>query len=387
MLLLWLRLLVLWWLGLRMLRGCPSKTQPTGHSRRVSVVIPAYNEAAVIVATLRSLRCSSLPPWEVIVVDDGSSDQTAELAQNELCRLPRGVLLCLPRNGGKAAALNTAIQTCRGDLVLTLDADTRPEPDALATAVAWLEKEQGDAAAFLIQAQPTAGWLTTLQRQEYQNGLNVERAGQAALGAIAILPGAASLFRRSVLLETPFSCRTRAEDADLTLHLARRGCRLGLAVGARASTLVPSTFANLLRQRTRWMTGHLQCGLHHGVTREGTTGRFRWLTLPNFQLATLVVPLGVLALIGVVAAGCTCMLRLGWIQVVTITTAILYLQRLSCWLMDRQESPPWHAVVMEPLMSGVMGSLSFVLALRTLLPVQNRTGNSARKRAGWRTAR
>jgi cellulose synthase/poly-beta-1,6-N-acetylglucosamine synthase-like glycosyltransferase len=273
--LLWLRLLVLWWLGLHVLHGGPSGPSLPRQTCRVSVVIPAYNEADVIVATLRSLRCSSLTPWEVIVVDDGSSDQTGDLAQGELKSLARGMLLRHSRNRGKAAALNTAIEACCGDLVLTLDADTRPEPDALAAAAAWLEAEDADAVAFLLEAEVSPGLMTSLQRQEYQNALNVERAGQAALGAIAILPGAATLFRRTVLLDSPFSCRTRTEDADLTLSLSRKGRQLGLATSATAVTLVPRTFANLLRQRKRWMTGHLQCGLRHGLTKKAATLRFR----------------------------------------------------------------------------------------------------------------
>lgn len=292
-----------------------------------------------------------------------------------------------PHNRGKAAALNTAIQACRGDLVLTLDSDNRPEPDALAAAAAWLDAEGADAGAFPLLAQPAPGRQTTLQREENQNALNVERVCQPGLGSIAILPGAATLFRRSALLETPLSCRTRTEDADLTLSLGRKGRRLGFAVGSRAVTLVPRTFTNLLRQRTRWMTGHLQCGLLHGLTREEATLRFRWLTLPNFQLATLVVPLGVLTLIGVVAAGRTCLLQLGWVQVVAITTAIVYLQRLSCWLLSHQDRPPWHAVVVEPLLTGLMGSLSFLLALRRLVLMQCKKQNLAKNGAGWKTTR
>ena len=215
----------------------------------------------------------------------------------------------------------------------------------------------------------------------------MERAGQAALGAIAILPGAATLFRRSVLVETPFSCRTRTEDADLTLSMGRKGRPLGFAVGARAVTLVPRTFANLLRQRIRWMMGHLQCGLLHGLTREAATLRFRWLTLPNFQLATLVVPLGVLVLIGVLAAGRTCLLSLGWIQVVAITTTILYLQRLSCWLLSRHGRPPWQTIVLEPLLSGLVGSLSFLIALGTLMGVWRGRRKENGAEVGWTSPR
>jgi cellulose synthase/poly-beta-1,6-N-acetylglucosamine synthase-like glycosyltransferase len=79
--------------------------------------------------------------------------------------LARGILLRQPRNRGKAAALNTAIEACCGDLVLTLDADTRPEPDALAAAAAWLEAEDADAdaVAFLLEAEVSPGLMTSLQ--------------------------------------------------------------------------------------------------------------------------------------------------------------------------------------------------------------------------------
>jgi hypothetical protein len=80
------------------------------------------------------------------------------------------------------------------------------------------------------------------------------------------------------------------------------------------------------------MMGHLQCGLRQGLSKEAANIRFRMLTLPNFLLATMVVVLGVMVLIGVLAAGRTCVLRLEMIQVVAITTTIIYLQRLSCWL-------------------------------------------------------
>ena len=74
------------------------------------------------------------------------------------------MLLRHPRNRGKAAALNTAIEACCGDLVLTLDADTRPEPDALAAAAAWLEAEDADAVAVLLETEVSPGLMTSLQR-------------------------------------------------------------------------------------------------------------------------------------------------------------------------------------------------------------------------------
>jgi cellulose synthase/poly-beta-1,6-N-acetylglucosamine synthase-like glycosyltransferase len=387
-LLLWFRLVVIWWLGLAFLKDQSENSNVLERDPQVSVVIPAFNEADLIVETLRSLRASSLSPREVILVDDGSRDQTADLAQAELKAFDRGLLLKHPFNVGKAAALNTALQECQYDLVLTLDADTRLEPDALAAAASWLEAKNVDAVGFLIETTRDKRWITQCQQQEYLSSLNVERAGQAILGTISILPGAATLFRRSVFQGIRYSSHTRTEDADLTLSLSRRGLSLHLAKAAKAVTYVPTSLPNLLRQRCRWMTGHLQCGWQHWLTKDAASLRFRLFTLPNFALSTLVAPLSVLVLFFLMNIGRTCLLGLGWIHVLLVSSILIYSQRLICWILIGETArPAIHVILFEPLISGLVGSLSFLMALIQLFLGHVRHPLNPGNARGWKSAR
>ena len=385
---LWFRLLILWWLGLAFLRNQSFQFNVLGRNSRISVVIPAFDEADWIVETLRSLRASSLLPREVILVDDGSRDQTADLAQAELKAFERGLLLKHPFNLGKAAALNTGLQECQYDLVLTLDADTRLEPDALAAAASWLETKGVDAVAFLIETTLAVGWMTEYQRQEYLTSFNVERAGQAMLDTTAILPGAATLFRRSILQTTRYSSRTRTEDADLTLTLSRRGLSLHLAKAAKAVTSVPPSFTNLLRQRCRWMMGHLQCGWQHALVKDAVSLRFIFFTWPNFVLSTLITPISLLVLLVLMHTGRTCVLGLGWLHVLQVTSILVYAQRLGCWILIGEATrPSIYALLFEPLLSGLVGSLSFLMAVIQLFLERIRHPLSPGKGGGWDSVR
>lgn len=385
---LWFRLLVLWCLGLALLKDQSGRSTVLIRDPQVSVVIPAFNEADMIVETLRSLRASSLLPREVILVDDGSSDQTADLAQVELKAFDRGLLLRHPFNLGKAAALNTALQECHFDLVLTLDADTRLEPDALAAAANWLKAKNVDAVAFLIEATHDNSWITECQWHEYCSSLNLERAGQAVLDAIAILPGAATLFRRSVFEVKRYSSHTKTEDADLTLSLSRRGLSLHMAKAAKAVTFAPTSLPSLLRQRCRWTTGHLQCGLLHGIAKDSANLRFRLITLPNFVLSTLVAPLSLLILLSIMHNGRTCLLWMEWTQVLMVTSILVYSQRFSCWiLLGENVRPSIHTLLLEPLVSGLVGSLSFLMALMELFLEKVRQPHGPDKGGGWRPER
>lgn len=252
----WLRYLVFAALGIvSSARFHDPVPRPRAQRAAVSVIIPALNESSVILGALESLAAGEFLPSEVFVVDDGSSDVTADVARRGLAKFPLGSLLRHPLNLGKAAALNTGLCCCRSDYVLTMDADTRLSRGALAAAVAAIEFAGADALAFSLDVSDSCLLLQQIQRQEYRYSLNVDRAAQAFLCAISVLPGAATLFRRTALEDLRFSGRTCAEDADLTLHLARRGLSLIFASDARAMTLVPRTLLGLIRQRTRWIRG------------------------------------------------------------------------------------------------------------------------------------
>jgi len=338
-----------------------------GCAPRVSVVIPALNEEATIEATLLSLFQQDLAPWEIIVVDDGSDDATPEIARRCLATFERGLVIELAVNIGKAEALNTGVRAASGAYIATIDADTRIERGGLQAAALSLHAHNASAVAFYLNVDNGDRVLERLQRQEYAAGLNFERAGQHMIGAISILPGAATLFRRELLLEVPFSLRTRTEDADHTLQLARRGMRLVLDADAVAMTVVPATWTDLIAQRVRWTAGHLQCCVAHVRELNSAHSIFRAVVLPNFLVSTLMVAVGFVAMLTVLAAGHTPLFRFGWFDAAAITVFLVYLQRGSACLVDAKLRPRIFDFVLEPLVTNIIGSVSFIGASYVLL--------------------
>lgn len=353
-LVLWLRLLVFGVLGVVAVhRRGPRGAPPPG---RVAVIVPAFDEADGIAATLASLRGQTRPADEIVVVDDGSRDDTAAIARSALAGVAGATVLRLPANRGKAAALNAGLAASRAGFVVTLDADTRLAPDALEAALAALA--DADAAAFVVDVAPADRFVQRLQRQEYAAALDVERRAQAQLGVVSVLPGAATLFRRAALPTPAFSGRTRTEDADLTLALGRRGERIVVADRARAFTVAPDRWRALFVQRVRWTAGHLQCVWHHGWPATATL-RFRCLTAPNFVLATLTPPLGLAALATLALAEAPGAIGAG--RAVVISLLLVYAQRA---LAPRRAG--WAAFVAEPLVSGAAGCALCIAALLSL---------------------
>ena len=318
----------------------------------VTVVVPAFNEDAEIGTTLASLQGQ-----RVVVVDDGSSDRTAARAAEELP--PDGRVLRHVQNRGKAAALNTGLAVVATPLVATVDADTRLAPDALEIAA----QSAGDAAAIAlwleVERPDTA--LRRMQAQEYAASLNLERAGQALIGAIAILPGAATLFRHRALALHPFTARTMTEDADLTLSLVREGHGLALAPHARARTVAPVGLQELLAQRTRWTAGHLACCWLHAP---GTVASPRAaLVIGGFILSTLAPVLMTGAMLVLVAGGPTPILGLNWMAAATTTLVLAYLQRAVGLVLVPEGRQGAGVFLLEPLVTGGVHLTSLVLAV------------------------
>lgn len=347
-------------------RRAPVPALRRDRAEQVAIIVPAFNEAAVIADTLHSLLCQEPKPGEIIVVDDGSTDTTADLAHGVLAGVCGAKVIRLPRNSGKAAALSAGIASCRCPLVATIDADTQLETGALAAALATMQQHRATAVSFYLDADHDGRLLGALQQQEYALSMNFERAGQSMVNAISVLPGAATLFRRDALLHPPFSKRTYTEDADLTLALAAQGARLVLSRDAVANTKVPATLRGLLAQRTRWIAGHLQCSLLHAQSLRGSAWRFRGLVYPNFVLSTWTPPASLAALLVLWSEGRGDLLGLGFGSASTVSIVLVYLQRMVARLLARQRRGPWWQVLLEPILTSTVGTLCFAAALTSI---------------------
>jgi peptidoglycan-N-acetylglucosamine deacetylase len=270
----------------------PSPVDHPEYKPEVTVMIPAYNEETVIVDTVRSALASVYPRLEILVIDDGSSDRTAELVRANFGRDPRVRLLLQP-NRGKPAALNHALAEAMGEIVVSIDADTIVDPEAVPRLVRHFANPKVGAVAGNVKVMNRNKWLTRWQALEYITSQNLEKRAFDLLNCIPVVPGAAGAWRTDLLRANGgFSGDTVAEDTDLTLTIRRNGWKILYDEDAIGRTEVPDTVEALIRQRFRWTFGTLQAVWKHrdavGKPRYGTLG---WIAIPNIFLFQIILPL------------------------------------------------------------------------------------------------
>ncbi|MGO8952802.1 MAG: glycosyltransferase [Rhodomicrobium sp.] len=278
------------------------QTPPDAGDLSVSVLIPAFNEAKVIGASILRILASTHQNLHIVVIDDGSADGTSEVVRSCFSGDPR-VTLITARNGGKARAVNLGLARAEGDIVVVLDADTQFEPSTISSLVRWFSDPKIGAVAGNAKVGNRINMLTRWQALEYISAQNLERRALSALGCITVVPGAVGAWRRESILKLGgFPTDTLAEDQDLTIMIQRAGEKIVFDPSAVAWTEAPDTIANLAKQRFRWSFGTLQCmWKHRRANLNPRYGSLGLVALPQvwlFQIAlALVSPLVDLALV------------------------------------------------------------------------------------------
>ncbi len=250
-----------------------------------TVLIPAHNEAKVIVGAVEHILASDYPNLEVIVIDDGSTDGTAALVRAHFGADPRVGLIGVA-NGGKAAALNRGLAEARGSVVVALDADTYFERDAITKLVRWFHDPDVGAVAGNAKVGNRINVITRWQALEYVTSQNLERRALASLGCITVVPGAIGAWRREALQKLGgFPADTLAEDQDLTIAVQKAGYIVLYESTAIAWTEAPDTVKGLVKQRFRWAFGTLQClWKHRDVTLRPRYGALGLIAMPQTWL-------------------------------------------------------------------------------------------------------
>jgi peptidoglycan-N-acetylglucosamine deacetylase len=254
----------------------------------VLVVVPAYNEGKVIRKTLDAIIKSDYPCLSVLVVDDGSTDDTARVV-SEVARACPQVRLISKTNGGKHTALNVGFEQAHEDYIVVIDADTLVSPQTIRCLIAPFENETIDAVCGNVQVGNVKNVLTSFQDVEYVTSQNYDRRAFDALNCISVVPGATGAWKReSVIRVGAYSGDTLTEDADLTLTLLERGGRIVYAPSALSTTEAPEKAKPLFKQRFRWSYGTFQClWKHRQSLGRGNLGQ---IALPNMLVFQVLYP-------------------------------------------------------------------------------------------------
>ncbi len=218
----------------------------------VAVFVPAHNEAAHIQQTLQALKASDYPHFDIIVIDDGSTDHTAELA----AAVPGVKVIRLITNQGKAHALNTALNHTQAEIIVCVDADTHVSPKTLRYLVQPFQDPEISGVTGNPQIRNRKGFLRKLQTMEYATIISLIKRAEALLGGLYTVSGAICAFRRNILIEAGgWNETTQTEDIEISWRIQKLGYRLAYEPRAVCWISIPGKFKALFRQRIRWSRG------------------------------------------------------------------------------------------------------------------------------------
>lgn len=266
----------------------------------VSVLVPAYNEERTIVASLKSILASDYADFEVIVINDGSTDQT-EAELQPLLADPR-LRYIHKENGGKASALNLGLQQARGEIVLFTDADSLFEADTIRNGVAYFVDPSIGAVSGNDTVLAPHGPMQKMLLVTSHIGTGFVRRALSRIGMLQIISGNLGLVRTAILRQIGGFRQVWGEDLEVTLRLKRHGVRVVYGASTRVLAECPSTLAGLWKQRVRWLRSYIKILRMHrdmlGNPRFGWFGpflafnAFNMIGVPLAQtLALLLLPL------------------------------------------------------------------------------------------------
>jgi biofilm PGA synthesis N-glycosyltransferase PgaC len=222
---------------------------------KLTVLVPAYNEAATISDTLRSLQAQTLPPEDIIVIDDCSTDSTSEIARSFGVTVVRP-----PRNtGSKAGAQNYALDMVRTEYTMAIDADTTLAPDGIAKLLPALEDPSISAACGFVLPRYVRTLWERGRYVEYLFAFSFYKPIQDYYRRPLISSGCFSVYRTDVLRANGgWSTRTVAEDMDLTWSFYQAGHGVRFIPEAICYPVEPHNFDFMRKQLKRWSHGFVQ---------------------------------------------------------------------------------------------------------------------------------
>lgn len=238
---------------------------------KVSVIVPAWNEEVGILKTVTSILWGTYRNVEIIVVNDGSTDSSDRVMREFIADgLERGAFDCekiryfFKKNGGKGEALNFGIERATGEIILTVDADSALEKNAVARLVEYFEDRKIDAVVGNVRVAKNPTIVGFTQQLEYLFGFYFKRA-HSVLGAEYIFGGACAAFRKKTVFDQLglFDTSNKTEDIEMSMRIRFHGLRSAYAEDVICYTEGASTIHGLVNQRLRWKKGRMDTFLRY----------------------------------------------------------------------------------------------------------------------------
>jgi cellulose synthase/poly-beta-1,6-N-acetylglucosamine synthase-like glycosyltransferase len=233
---------------------------------KVSVIIPCWNEAVGILGTVRSILANTYEYIELVIVNDGSTDQSDAIIrqfmqdyETEAHLSPgKSILYRYKENGGKARALNAGIEVATGDIIMSIDADCNVMPNAIESFVAWFADPEVMAAVGNVKIGNTRTLVGTVQYLEYLFSFYCKKA-DSVLNTVYIIGGAAGAFRREIFEQLGgYTTEVITEDIELTMRIQMAGMKIIYSADSVVYTEGASDVRGLMKQRLRWRQGRVQ---------------------------------------------------------------------------------------------------------------------------------
>jgi biofilm PGA synthesis N-glycosyltransferase PgaC len=254
---------------------------------KVSILISAHNEERVLGQAIEACRAIDYPDYEIVVVDDGSSDRTLAEIQRFMDD-SRVRVIHKVQNEGKALALNDALPCLNGEIVLIMDADAEPEPNILRHLVPHFTSARVAAVTGNPRVKNVVNFLTRLQFMEFTSIVSLLRRSQRIWGRVVTVSGVVCAFRRAALVDVNgFSPDMSTEDIELTWRLQKNFWDVRYEPRALVWMTVPETIRTHFRQRLRWARGLMQVLRRHADVVLHWKYRRMWPIFTEATLSTL----------------------------------------------------------------------------------------------------
>lgn len=251
-------------LGIRRLKN---KRAIASYKPTVSVLVPAWNEEVGLLGTIESITQSTYDNYEIVVVNDGSTDNSDAMMREYLAgkgkQYAEKIIYHYQENGGKGSALNTAVRLSHGEILMSIDADCVVDRYAVENFVAHFADQEVKAAVGSVKIGRVDTFIGMAQYLEFLFSFYFKKA-DSVLGSIYIIGGAAGAFRREVFEKLGgYHEHNITEDIELTVRIQQAGMKIVYAADAMVYTEGANDIAGLQKQRLRWKRGRIDTFLKY----------------------------------------------------------------------------------------------------------------------------